>query len=169
VLLTALVGLLTEPTEESVLVDVFTSDTSSFFILLLAIVGVTILSVRGLPLPDAGELLAQLGRNAMVAALLGALGVGLGALLRNQVVAITGVLVLSLVVEPVVLGLAPDVGRFSPFGPLPAAASGLSADEALGLGGVDLIAPGLAVLAMLAWIGAAFAAGAALLRGRDLH
>ena len=95
----------------------------------------------------------------MVAALLGALGVALGALLRNQVVAIVGVLVLSLVIEPVVLGLTPDVGRFSPFRPLPTAASGLSADEALGLEGVDLIAPGLAVLAMLAWIGVACAAG----------
>jgi len=34
---------------------------------------------------------------------------------------------------------------------------------------VDLLAPALAVLALLGWIGAAFAAGYALLRGRDVH
>jgi hypothetical protein len=32
-----------------------------------------------------------------------------------------------------------------------------------------VLSPGLAALAMLAWIGAAFTAAAALLRGRDLH
>ena len=34
---------------------------------------------------------------------------------------------------------------------------------------VDLPDPGVAVLLMLAWIGAAFAAGAALMRYRDLE
>jgi hypothetical protein len=57
------------------------------------------------------------------------------------------------------------VGRFAPFVALPVAAAGIPPDQA----GIDLIAPGLAVLALLAWIGAAFAAGAALLRARDLR
>jgi hypothetical protein len=113
-----------EPTQESVLTDVFTSDVSSLFILVLAVVGITgewrhrtitssllaapdrlrflaaktiafaaaglalslvislavavvgftILSVRDLPTPDAGELAGQIGRIALVAALLGAWG-----------------------------------------------------------------------------------------------
>jgi ABC-2 type transport system permease protein len=46
-------------------------------------------------MPEAGELAELLGRNALVATLVGALGVGLGALVRNQVVAVVGVLVLS--------------------------------------------------------------------------
>ena len=41
VLIAALVALLTEPTEDSVLFDVFASDTSSFFILLLAVIGIS--------------------------------------------------------------------------------------------------------------------------------
>ena len=218
VTLVALVALLTEPTKESVIVDVFTADTSSFFILVLAIVGISgewrhrtitssllaapnrlrflaaktlafaaaglllsllisisitvvgfaILSVRDLPLPDTGELVAQLGRNAIVAALLGAFGVGLGALVRNQLVAIVGVLVLALVLEPTLLALAPDVARFGPTGALATAAAGIPADDA-GLGDVDLLAPGLAVLALLGWIAGAFAIGATLLRRRDLH
>lgn len=216
-LITTLVSLLTEPTGDSVLTDVFTSDTSSLFILVLAVVGISgewrhrtitssllaepdrlrflaaktlafavaglllslaislsvavvgfiVLGLRDLPTPGLGELATQVGHNASVAMLLGAFGVGVGALVRNQVVAVVGLLVLAFVVEPVLIGLAPEVFRYAPFVALPTAASDISAGDS-GLGGVDLLAPGLAVLAMLGWIAAAFAAGAALLRARDL-
>jgi len=216
-LLVVLVSLLTEPTEDSVLTDVFTSDTSGLFILMLAVVGISgewrhrtitssllaapdrlrflaaktvafavaglvlslvlsitvaivgyvILTARDLPTPELGELAAQIGRNGIMAMLLGALGVGLGALVRNQVVAIVGVLVIALVVEPLVLTLQPEVGRFGPF-TLPSAVAGIP-EEDMGLeGDVALPSPGLAALAMLAWIGALYAAGAALLLRRDL-
>jgi ABC-2 type transport system permease protein len=131
-------------------------------------VGAAILSVRDLPLPEAGELAAQYGRNALVAALLGALGVGVGALVRNQVVAVVGLLVFWFMVEPMMLSLVPDVGRFGPFVALSTGLSNIPPEEA-GVGDVELLAPGLAALALLAWIGAAFAAGYALLRGRDVH
>jgi hypothetical protein len=213
-----LVALLTEPTEESVLVDVFTTDTSSLFIVILAVVGIggewrhrtitssllaapdrlrflaaktlafaaagallsvaisiavaivgtAILSVRDLPLPEAGEVAAQYGRNALIAALLGALGVGVGALVRNQVVAVVGLLVLWFMVEPMLLSLVPEVGRFGPFVALSTGLSNIPPEEA-GVGDVELLDPGLAALALLAWIGAAFAAGYALLRARDVH
>lgn len=217
-LLTVLVSVLTEPTEKSVLIDVFASDTSGLFIVLLAVVGTSgewrhrtiagsllaapdrlqflaaktlafaaaglllsisiyvgvsivgfvLLSARGLPLPQLGELVELAVRGAAVAALIGAFGVCLGALVRNQVVAIVGVLLLSFLLEPLLLGLAPEVGRFGPFVALPTAAIDVS-PEAVGLGDADLVAPGAAVLLMLAWIGAAFAAGGALLRRRDLE
>ena len=213
-----LVALLAEPTEESVLVDVFTTDTSSLFIVILAVVGIggewrhrtitssllaapdrlrflaaktlafaaagallsvaisiavaivgtAILSVRDLPLPEAGEVAAQYGRNALIAALLGALGVGVGALVRNQVVAVVGLLVLWFMVEPMLLSLVPEVGRFGPFVALSTGLSNIPPEEA-GVGDVELLDPGLAALALLAWIGAAFAAGYALLRARDVH
>jgi hypothetical protein len=41
--------------------------------------------------------------------------------------------------------------------------------EEAGVGDVDLLDPGFAALALLAWIGIAFAAGYALLRHRDVH
>jgi ABC-2 type transport system permease protein len=217
-LITVLVAVLTEPTEESVLVDVFASDLSAFFIFMLAVIGIggewrhrtitssllaapdrlrflaakalafaaagavlsvmvsvaiaivgtAVVSARGLPLPEAAELAELLGRNVLVAALVGALGVGLGALVRNQVVAVVGVLVLGFVVEPMVISLVPEVGRFGPFSALPTALTGIPAEDA-GLGDVDLLAPGLAALVMMAWISAAFAAGYALLRARDVH
>lgn len=218
-LIAGLTAGLTEPTEESVLVDVFSSDTSSLFIMVLAVVGITgewrhctitssllaapdrlrflaaktlafaaagvvlsimisvaiavlafaILTARDLPTPEIGDLLAQIGRNAGVSALLGALGVGLGAFVRNQPVAIVGILVLTFAIEPLVIGLAPEVGRFGPFIALPSAEQDLSADD-VGLGDdVDLLSPAVGVLLMLAWIGAAFATAATLLRRRDLN
>jgi ABC-2 type transport system permease protein len=217
-LFTVLVAVLTEPTRDEVLTDVFTSDTTSLFIMILAVIGITgewrhhtitssllaapdrlrfltakliafavaglllsllisiaitivglvILTIRDLPTPGAGELIEQIARNAFVAALLGGLGVGLGALVRNQVVAVVGVLVLGFAVDPAVTALLPEVGRFSPFGALPIAITEVQPEDAGLPDDVDLLSPGLAVLAMLAWIGAAFAAGAALLIRRDL-
>ena len=216
-LLALLVSLLTQPTEDSVLNDVFTSDTSGLFILILAVVGITgewrhrtitssllaapdrlrflaaktvafaaaglalsllisvavaitgivVLSARDLPTPELGELAEQIGRNAIVAMLLGALGVGLGALVRNQVVAIVGVLVIALIVEPTVLALKPEVGRWGPF-TLPNAVAGIPEEDAGFGGGVESPAAGVAAVAMLAWIGAFYTAGATLLRRRDL-
>jgi ABC-type transport system involved in multi-copper enzyme maturation permease subunit len=216
-LLAGLVAALTEPTRNSVLVDVFQSDTSGLFILILAIVGISgewrhrtitssllaapdrlrflaaktlafaiagsvlsalisiavtvvgfaVLELRGLPTPDAGELLELYVRNAIVAALLGAFGVGIGALVRNQAIAIVGILLFAFAVEPALVALVPDVGRFAPIGALPTAITDLDPEDT-GLGDVDLVAPGLALLLMLAWIGAAFACGAGLLRTRDV-
>ena len=217
VVLVTLVSLLTEPTEDSVLTDVFTTDTSSLFITILAIVGITgewrhrtitssllaapdrpkflaakvlafaaagallsvlisigigitgysILTIRDLPTPEVGEVLSQLGRNVVVAALLGGFGVGFGSLVRNQAVAIVGILLLGLVLEPTLLALAPEVGVYGPFSGLPAAVQDLPAED-IGSEDADLLAPGIAVLAMLAWIGVLSAGGAALLARRDL-
>lgn len=217
VLIAGLVAALTEPTTDTVLVDVFASDTSSFFVLLLAAVGISgewrhrtitssllaepdrtrflaaktiayaitgvvvsvttavsvsvvgaaVLGVRDLPLAAAGDIVAQAGRNAIVALLLGAFGVAVGALLRNQIAAVVGLLVMSFVVEPLVLALAPRVGRFGPLGALPAAAAGFDAED-VAMGDVELLGVVPAGAAMAAWIAVAFTAAAVLLRRRDL-
>ena len=133
--------------------------------LAVTVVGMAILLARDLP-PEAGELAAQLGRNAIVAALLGALGVGIGAAVRNQVVAVVGILAVLFAVEPALIAVVPEAGRYGPFVALPTAASISQADA--GLEGLDLLAPPVAIGLMLGWIGAAFAAGAALLRSRDV-
>jgi ABC-2 type transport system permease protein len=135
----------------------------------IAIVAATILSLRDVPLPSIGEIAGQIGRNAAIAALLGAFGVAIGALVRNQVVAIVGVLIASLVIEPTVLAFefADDWARFGPFVSLPSIVQGVP-PEGFGLGDADPLSPWLSALAMLAWIGAAFAAAAALLRKRDI-
>jgi ABC-2 type transport system permease protein len=132
----------------------------------IMVVGTVILSARGETTADFADLLDVLWRNLTVAALLGAFGVGIGALLRNQIAAIIGVLVLAFVLEPTLVALAPDVGRFGPTSGAPNAILGFEGggfdDEG------DVLAPGAGVAVLLGWIGAAFAAGAALLRARDL-
>jgi ABC-2 type transport system permease protein len=217
VVLTALVAILTEPTAESVLVDVFASDTTTLFILILGVVGVTgewrhrtiatsllaaprrvrflaaktiafaaagvlmslliaaaitlcgfgILHVRDLPTPAPIDLAAQYGRNAVAAALLAGFGVAFGALIRNQVIALVGILLLTFVIEPTLVGLRPDVGRYGPIGALATGVSGLPADET-GMGEVDLFAPLPSGLLLLAWIAALFAVAAFALNRRDL-
>jgi ABC-2 type transport system permease protein len=218
-LVTALTAILGESSkEEDVLAAVFANDFSSFFILVLAVVGISgewrhrtitssllaapdrlrflaaktvafsvvgvilsllvslsvaalgfaILGVRDLPTPDAADLIELIARNAVIAALLGALGVAVGAIVRNQVIAVVGILALSFMLEPVLLTVVPEVGRYGPFAALPATATGLD-PEAMGLEEAGLLHPTTALLALVAWIGAAFAAGAALLRRRDVE
>lgn len=127
------------------------------------VVGSIILSARGETTADFADLVDVLWRNLTVAALLGAFGVAIGALVRNQVAAIIGVLVFALIVEPTVGGLAPDVGKFGPTSSAPTAILyGSDADDEY----LSSAAAGVAV--MLAWIAAAAAAGGALLKSRDL-
>src|SRR3954454_19781669 len=137
-LITILSASISEPSKDTVLSDVFQNDTSSLFIMMLAIVGITgewrhrtitssllaapdrirflaakalafaaagallslaisiavaiagyaILGARDLPTPPLGDVIEQFIRNAGVAALLGAFGVGVGSLIRNQPTAI---------------------------------------------------------------------------------
>ena len=82
--------------------------------LTIMVVGTVILSARGEETAAVSDLLDVLWRNLLVAGLLGALGVGIGAVIRNQIVAIVGVLFVSFVLEPTLIGLAEDYGRFGP-------------------------------------------------------
>src|SRR5215211_597589 len=129
----------------------------------LMAVGTLILSIRDQPTLDASELLDVLWRNLVVAALLGAFGVCVGGLVRNQVVAIVGLLVLAFVLEPTLIAIAPDVGQFGPTGGAPNGIIRINP-----VGEEDLLSPAVAVLVMLGWVGLGFAATAALLRRRDL-
>jgi len=130
----------------------------------LMVVGTVILSMRDKPTLDVVPLLDVLWRNLVGAAYLGALGVCLGALLRNQVAALVGVLIAFVIVEPALIGLVNDVGRYAP---LQAAPAGL-----VGIGFEDdedfLLEPVAAALVMVAWLTVLFSAAALLLRRRDL-
>ncbi len=94
-------------------------------------------------------------------ALFAVIGVGVGALIRNQVAAVVGALVWEFVVEPLLVGLLPSVGRWLPSG----AARGLT-QETLSSGS---LLPVWGAAAVLVAYGLAFAAvGAQLLVRRDV-
>ena len=133
--------------------------------LTIMVVGAIIFSARGFGAVPFSDLADVLWRNLVVAALVGALGVGIGALLRNQVAAIVGVLILGFVIEPALFGLAPDVARY---GPTQGAPAGIQDIEFFGDDGTDTLSPGTATLVMLGWIALFFAAAGVRLRSRDL-
>ena len=126
----------------------------------IMLVGTLILSSRGEQTLDLTGLLDVLWRNLAVAALLGPLGVCVGAVLRNQIVTVVGLIIIAAALEPALLENAPEVGRF---GPLLGAPAGLLAGA-----DAELLAPVAAAAVCIAWASGAFAAAAALLRGRDL-
>ncbi|MDX6718402.1 MAG: type transport system permease protein, partial [Solirubrobacteraceae bacterium] len=130
----------------------------------IMIVGTIILSSRDEMTLDAVQLLDVMWRNLVTAAFLGALGVCLGALLRNQVAAIVGVLIVVFIIEPTLINLVPKVGRFTPIGGAPAGLVGAD----YGGSGDDLLRPGIAALVMVGWLVGLFASAGALLRRRDL-
>jgi ABC-2 type transport system permease protein len=125
------------------------------------VVGTLILGLRGQETLGPGGLADVLWRNLAVAAVLGPVGVCVGALVRNQIVTVVGLVAVAAVLEPAVSQVAPAVGRF---GPLAGAPGGV-------IGGPDagaLLAPGLALAVLIAWAGVAFAAAAWRLHSRDL-
>jgi ABC-type transport system involved in multi-copper enzyme maturation permease subunit len=134
--------------------------------LVIMFVGSIILSARGQPTVGLTDLLDVLWRNLLVAALLGALGVGIGGLIRNQVVAIVGILIVAFAVEPTLYALVPDVGRFAPTTNAPGGI--IHANPFGDQSTTDLLTPGVAVLVMLGWIGLFYAAAGARLRRFDL-
>lgn len=106
-----------------------------------------------------GEVLRAIGAGALVAALFGAIGLGVGALIRNQAGAIVAVLIWLFVIDSLLVGLFSSLETYSLTGAI---------DPALGAGSVSgsdssiSQAHGLVVIA--AYGLALFTAGTALFR-----
>jgi ABC-2 type transport system permease protein len=118
-----------------------------------AVVGSAALATRGLAIRlDGGDYALLLAGGAAGAALWAAIGVGLGAVVRNQVAVVVGITAWLLFVEGLLFGDVglSDVGRFLP-GALAQAASGQDPQT--------LLAPGLAVVLLALYAAAAVAVG----------
>jgi ABC-2 type transport system permease protein len=123
-------------------------------------IGRAILSGRSIPLVLDGGDVAQLLLGALAAAALwGAIGVGLAAILRNQIASVIGLLVWSLVVENLLFGLVPSVGRFTP---------GRASDALMGMTADHLLSAGAGAAVLVAWVAALAAAGLVLTAQRDV-
>jgi ABC-2 type transport system permease protein len=124
-------------------------------------VAVPWLSARDAPLDllDAGDYLGLFVEGVAVSALSGAVGVGIGAIVRNQVAAVVGTLVYLFVLEPVIGVVSADVAAYT-IGGSQSALTAAPVEDAL-----DPLAGGL-VLA--AWALGLSLAGAELEERRDV-
>ena len=123
-------------------------------------IGYAILSGRGveLTLDTNHVLLLVLGTLGMTA-LWAALGVGFGALIKNQVFAVIGLIAWTLFVDNLLRALVPDVGRFTPVG----------VSDSLTAGFADyLLVPAAGGLLLLGYAIAFVGAGALVVARRDV-
>jgi ABC-2 type transport system permease protein len=123
-------------------------------------IGRAILSGRNIPFALDGGDVVQLLLGALAAsALWGAIGVGLGAILRNQVASVIGLLAWSLLVENLLFGLVPSVGRFTP---------GRASDALMGMSTDHLLSGAAGAAVLVAWAAVLTAAGLVLTAQRDV-
>jgi ABC-2 type transport system permease protein len=124
-------------------------------------IGYATLDGRGIAivLSSGDVLLLVLGGLAGVA-LWGAIGAALGAIIHNQVGAVITLLAWGFVIDTLLLGLAPSVGRFMPTH---------ASDAMMGLTGHHLLSPGAGTVTLIAWAAALAAAGVALTARRDIN
>ncbi len=122
-------------------------------------VGYAILTGRGIDFAlDTGHVVLLVVGTVFMTALWAAMGVGIGAVVRNQVFAVIGVIVWALLVD-LIRALLPDVGRFTPVG----------ASDSVTAGFADyLLAPALGALLLAAYALVVVAAGATLVARRDV-
>lgn len=110
---------------------------------------------------SASDVVAVATGSLLATALYGVLGVGVGALVRNQAAAITVAVVWTFVVESILVALLPEVGKWGPGGAATALAGGASTEG-------DLLVPWAAGL-LLALYGIGLAAvGTRLVIRRDI-
>jgi ABC-2 type transport system permease protein len=88
-----------------------------------------------------------------------ALGVGLGALVRNQVFAVIGLILWAMIIDNLLRGLVPGIGGYTPVG----ASAAIIADP------TDYVLPAAAGgVLLLGYVVAFVAAGALLVARRDV-
>jgi ABC-2 type transport system permease protein len=124
-------------------------------------IGYAILDGRGITIVLSGSdvLLLALGGLASVA-VWGSIGTGIGAIIHNQVGAVITLLAWGLVVDNLLFGLAPSVGRFMPT---------RAADAMMGLKVQNLLSPGAGAVILIGWAAALAAVGIALTARRDIN
>ena len=124
-------------------------------------IGAAILSGRGISLElDAGDVLLIVLGGFAAAALWGAIGAGLGSILHNQVASVIALLVWVFVLENVLFGFVPSVGRFGP---------GHAGDALSGMTGDHLLPAAAGGGMLVAWAAALGAVGLVLTARRDVE
>ncbi len=122
------------------------------------------LAARGIHIaPSAGDYAQLLAGGAVAAAFWAAIGVGIGAIVRNQVGAVVGLVVWLLFIEQTLTGAIPAAAKFAP-----GASAGALAGAILDQDAAYLLAPALGALLIVAYATAATAAGLVATARRDV-
>ena len=132
------------------------------FIAVSAAVGVgsAALAARGIPITlDSGDYTLMPAGGIAAAALWAPLGLGLGALLRNQVATLVAIFLWVFFIENLLIDFVPDVGRFAP---------GAAAAAITGLDPETLLAPAAGALLLALYAAAVAAAGTIATLRRDV-
>jgi hypothetical protein len=124
-------------------------------------IGYAILEGRGITvvLTSSDVLLLTLG-GLVGAVLWGAIGAGLGSIIHNQVGGIITLLARGLVVDDLLFGLVPSVGRLTPT---------RASDALVGLRVHHLLSPGADAITLIAWAGALAVVGIARSVRQDIN
>jgi ABC-2 type transport system permease protein len=128
-----------------------------------AVAGTVAFRTRGIDvLLDGGDYALLIAGAAGAAALWAAIGVGVGAIVRNQVPALIGLCAWLLFVEGLLIGDVTgisDIGRYAP---------GAAADAITGQDPGTLLAPAVGLVLLVLYAGAAAVAGARATARRDV-
>ncbi|MDQ6613494.1 MAG: ABC transporter permease [Actinomycetota bacterium] len=123
------------------------------------------LAARSIPVAfNGGDIAQLLAGGAAAAALWAAIGVGVGAVTRNQVGAVVGLCVWLLAAETSLIGSIPSIGKFAP-GELAGALAGAIQEQTAS---TNLVAPALGGLLLVAYAAAFFVAGSIATTRRDI-
>ena len=122
------------------------------------------LALRGIEVRlGTGDYAQLLAGGALGGALFGALGVGLGALVRNQVAAVATLCVWLLLLEPLLLGDLPGVAKFAPEASAGAIAGAIQSQLA-----DALVAPAIGAFLLAIYVTVAAVAGVLAVNHRDV-
>lgn len=123
-------------------------------------IGFAILNSRGIPFALTSNDIELLGLGAVSGvATWAAIGAGLGAIIRNQVAGIITLLAWGFILDNLLHGLVPSIGRFTP----------TRAEDALSnMRTAQLLSPALGALVLLAWIALLAAIALPLTARRDI-
>jgi len=122
--------------------------------------GYAIITGRGITFALSNGDVVQLVLGSLAGvALWGAMGAGLGTILRNQVGGVITLLAWGFVVNPLLFGLVPSVGRFMPT---------YAQDGLVGLTMAHLLAPAAGGVVLVGWALVLAAAGLAVTARRDV-
>jgi ABC-2 type transport system permease protein len=121
-------------------------------------------AIRGVPIAiTAGAFAQLLAGGAGAAALWAAIGTGVGAIVRSQVGAVVGLCVWLLLIETVLVGEVPSIGKYTP-----GASAGALAGMLQNATSLKLVTPAVGVLLLVAYTALAAGAGALTTEKHDL-